>query len=58
MVTVEPQGITDDGERLVGILLLWGEDTAEDGLNAERGKYAGSETSGATSSGVCAPESS
>ena len=46
MVAVQPQGITDDGERLVGVFLLRGEDAAEDGLNAERGKDAGGETSG------------
>ena len=46
VIAVQPQGVTDDGKRQMGILFLRGEDTSEDGLNAQCGKDAGGEAGG------------
>ena len=40
---VQPQGVTDDGQRLMVVLFLRGEHAAEDGLNTERGENAASQ---------------
>jgi len=46
VISVKPQTVTDDRERLMGVFFLRGEDAAEDWLNAEREKHAGSEAGG------------
>ena len=38
VVAVQPQGITDDCQRLMGVLFLLRKDAAKDGLNAEGGE--------------------
>ena len=35
MVTVQPQGIADDGERLMAIFFLLSKNTAEDWVNSK-----------------------
>src|SRR6267154_1474610 len=46
VVVVSPQRVTDQGDRLTAVVFLRSNDTAEDGLNAERRKHLGIEACG------------
>ena len=46
LVAVQPQGVTDDGERLMSVLFLLRKNAAQDGTNAEGWKYACAKTGG------------
>jgi len=46
MVSVQPQGVADDSKRLMSVLFLLREDTAEDGVDAEGREDACGEAGG------------
>ena len=54
LVTVQPQGITDHGEWLMGVLFLLRENAAQDGLNTEGWKDASGEAGGVNLFRSCA----